>query len=172
MASRSHRAQAQELTRYWNSFESLPAHRGEGLLRRTESAIIARTEDGLTLEDLKKAVRVFAHVREHRDQFWSYPWELPDFLSRGAGKWVRATLSPEWKEHFRPFASSKAPEWLIVKMQRAIDMARERLMGARGVTDEEFFRLVRLCCQDLNITFTQELFEEALRVEEKRAVRL
>ena len=165
------RAHATELTEHWNSFKSLPTLRGEELLQRTERGISARTEEGLTLQELKEAVCIFAHVRENPEEYWSYPWELPDFLSRASGKWIRAALDPAWQEHFRRFAKSSnggAPEWLIGKMQRAIGLAKDSLIGAHAVTDEDFLRLVRSRCRDLRITFTQELYEEAMKIEDDR----
>ena len=165
-------ARATDLTEHWNSFQSLTTHHSENILRRTERGISARMdEDGLTLDELKEAVRVFAQVRENREKYWSPPWDLPDFLSRSSGKWVRAAIDPAWQEYFRRFAKSsngEAPEWLVGKMQRAIGMAQDSLIGAHEVTDEDFLRLVRSRCCDLRITFTQELYEEAMKIEDDR----
>lgn len=91
------------LTEGWNEIESLPTHTSPAIQQRTAEAVILRSkEDRLTLTQLREAVSVWGAVRG-REDLWSMPWELPEFLSRRQGYWVRACLSDNWEEVFQKY---------------------------------------------------------------------
>ena len=127
------------LTDEWNTHDSLTTHNSKSILRRTIDAVIKRSsDDRLTLTELKKSIGIWAKVRDD-EELWSMPWELPEFLARRDGYWVRACLDRQWRQHFKKYGKPKEKEklknWDVGKHQDS-DSWEERL-AARLKWDNE-----------------------------------
>lgn len=90
----------------------------------------------------------------------SEQWSDPQFIKSPAA-WLRGLM---WKDLAIAKVSGNGkgpPDWLIRKMKKAIEAASRRLTGAHDVTDEAWIHQVQVCCDELDITFTQELYGKA-----------
>ena len=124
--------------------------------------IHARLDEGRTVQDLCRAISRYEELCGQKCAPGHNQWSLIELMTRGSGIWVDKLLDPNYPGILPRNGSNRPPpEWLVNKMQRAIFRARRRLVGAHDVTEERFFRQVAVCCGELDIAFTKELFNVA-----------
>ncbi len=145
---------------HWRSQHNLVPHRF--LNRRMRRGIHARLEEGRTVQDLYRAISRYEELCGQKCAPGHNQWSLNELMSRGSGIWLDKLLDPNYPGILPRNGSNRPPpEWLVNKMQRAIFRARQRLVGAHDVTEDRFLRQVAVCCGELDVTFTKDLFKEA-----------
>ena len=145
---------------HWRSQHNLVPH--HCLNRRMRRGIHARLEEGRTVQDLCRAISRYEELCGQKCAPGHNQWSLNELMSRGSGIWLDKLLDPNYPGiQPRNGSNRPPPEWLVNKMQRAIFRTRRRLVGAHDVTEHRFLRQVAVCCGELDVTFTKELFKEA-----------
>ena len=145
---------------HWRGQPSLVRH--HFLNRRMRRGIHARLEEGRTVQDLCRAISRYEELCGQKCAPGHNQWSLNELMSRGSGIWLDKLLDPNYPGiQPRNGSNRPPPEWLVNKMQRAIFRARQRLVGAHDVTEDRLLRQVAVCCGELDVTFTKELFKEA-----------
>ena len=145
---------------HWRGQHNLVRH--HCLNRRMRRGIHARLQEGRTVQDLCRAISRYEELCGQRCAPGHNQWSLNELMSRGSGIWLDKLLDPNYPGiQPRNGSNRPPPKWLVNKMQRAIFRARRRLVGAHDVTEHRFLRQVAVCCGELGVTFTEELFNEA-----------
>ena len=145
---------------HWRGQNNLVRH--QCLNRRMRRGIHARLQEGRTVQDLCRAISRYEELCGQECAPGHNQWSLSELMSRGAGIWLDKLLDPKYPGILPRNGSNRPPpKWLVNKMQRAILRARRRLVGAHDVTEERFIRQVAVCCGELDVAFTKELFNMA-----------
>ena len=145
---------------HWRGQHNLVRHRF--LNRQMQRGIHARLEEGRTVQDLCRAISRYEELCGQKCAPGHNQWSLNELMSRGSGIWLDKLLDPNYPGILPRNGSNRPPpEWLVNKMRRAIFRARRRLVGAHDVTEQRFLRQVAVCCGELGVTFTEELFNAA-----------
>ncbi len=145
---------------HWRGQHNLVRH--HCLNRRMRRGIHARLQEGRTVQDLCRAISRYEELCGQRCAPGHNQWSLNELMSRGSGIWLDKLLDPNYPGiQTRNGSNRPPPEWLVNKMQRAIFRARRRLVGAHDVSEQRFLRQVAVCCGELGVTFTEELFNAA-----------
>ncbi len=145
---------------HWRGQHNLVRH--HCLNRRMRRGIHARLQEGRTVQDLCRAISRYEELCGEKCAPGHNQWSLNELMSRGSGIWLDKLLDPNYPGiQTRNGSNRPPPEWLVNKMQRAIFRARRRLVGAHDVSEQRFLRQVAVCCGELGVTFTEELFNAA-----------
>lgn len=80
---------------------------------------------------------------------------------RGVPRFVNNWLS---RAQDKPKPAS-SPGWYVEKMKAAFDAAHSRLVGSQDVTESDLLRMVKMCCDETNLEFREDVFRDLLHSE-------